>query len=433
MQEKGKPLKVLELFAGVGTFSLALKKLGVPYEIVDAVEIDKYAMQAFNVIHGTKFPAQDISQWDKDIEVDMITHGSPCQSFSVAGKGAGGDEGSGTTSSLMWETVRIVEKLLPKYVIWENVKNILSKKHRHNFDAYLKKMESLGYKNFYQVMNAKDYGVPQNRERVFTVSILNGGDFKFPEPVPLKKKLKDILEKNPDEKYYLSDEKASKLKLKDVFSQKGIKKVGDLDIKGQDQIKRVYSPDGVSPTLSTMQGGQRQPKIIDPQGRRDKICVPREIAPTLRAQTHGNEPCVIDDTYGYENAPREYTNVVPTLRSGRQGLKMQVPFIAASRGRNPDNPSDKTAGIPTGQRLEPKFDGTSNTLTSVAKDNYLVESPSRIRCLTPLECWRLQGHDDADFKKAKKSGLSDSQLYKIAGNGIAKPCLEAIFRELFRS
>lgn len=159
-----KEIRVLELFAGIGACSKALTNLGIPHRIVDAVEIDKYAIKSFNAIHGTDFVPQDISQWDKDLEVDLIMHGSPCQDFSVAGKQAGGDEGSGTRSSLMYETLRIVEKLKPKYVIWENVKNLLSKKHRHNFDAYLKSMEDLGYHNDYKVLNAKDYGIPQNRD-----------------------------------------------------------------------------------------------------------------------------------------------------------------------------------------------------------------------------------------------------------------------------
>lgn len=164
-------LRVLELFSGIGACSKALEKLGIEHEIVDAVEIDKYAVKSFNTIHNTNFEPQDIRTWDKDIEVDLIMHGSPCQDFSLAGKQAGGDKDSGTRSSLMYETIRIVEKLKPKYVIWENVKNLLSKKHRHNFDAYLETMEQLGYTNYYQVLNAKDYGIPQNRERVFTVSI----------------------------------------------------------------------------------------------------------------------------------------------------------------------------------------------------------------------------------------------------------------------
>jgi len=205
-------LKVLELFAGIGACSKALTNLGIEHEIVDAVEIDKYAVQSFNAVHGTNFEPQDITKWDKDIECDLIMHGSPCQDFSVAGLGKGGDKGSGTRSSLMYETLRIVEKLKPKYVIWENVKNLLSKKHRHNFDAYLEAMEKLGYKSKYQVLNAKDYGVPQNRERVFTVSILGENNFVFPEPIKLEKRLKDVLDDVVEEKYYLTDEQTERLR-----------------------------------------------------------------------------------------------------------------------------------------------------------------------------------------------------------------------------
>lgn len=203
---KENPLKVLELFSGIGACSKALERLGVPHEIVDSVEIDKYAVKSFNAVHGTNFEPQDITKWNKDIEVDLIMHGSPCQDFSAAGLGKGGDKGSGTRSSLMYETLRIVEKLQPKYVVWENVKNLLSKKHKHNFDAYQEAMENLGYENHWQVLNAKDYGIPQNRERVFTVSIRKDlhQDFHFPEPFPLKKRLKDVLEPVVDEKYYLS-------------------------------------------------------------------------------------------------------------------------------------------------------------------------------------------------------------------------------------
>lgn len=164
-------LKVLELFGGIGACSTALKRLNINYEIVDYVEIDKYAVKSFNAIHNTNFEPQDISKWDKDVEVDLIMHGSPCQDFSLAGKQAGGDEGSGTRSSLMYETIRIVEKLKPKYVIWENVKNLLSKTHKHNFDNYLKTLEKLGYTNYYQILDAKDYEIPQHREREYSQSV----------------------------------------------------------------------------------------------------------------------------------------------------------------------------------------------------------------------------------------------------------------------
>ena len=276
-------LKVLELFGGIGACSKALERLGIDYEIADYVEIDKYAVKSFNAMHGTDFEPQDICEWNKDIEVDLIMHGSPCQDFSLAGKQAGGDEGSGTRSSLMFETIRIVDKLKPKYVIWENVKNLLSKKHRHNFDSYLETMENLGYKNYYQVLNAKDYGIPQNRERVFTISIRNdiNKEFVFPEKQELKLKLKDMLEEEVDEKYYLNDTQIKRIETttynvgktriqkkdwcdtlcaRDWKDPKCIQ-VGELNIKGHDIIKRIYSGNGISPTLTDMQGGNRQPKI----------------------------------------------------------------------------------------------------------------------------------------------------------------------------
>lgn len=198
-------IRLLELFGGIGACSKALERLDIDYKIVDYVEIDKYAVKSFNAMHGTNFEPQDIRDWNKDIEVDLIMHGSPCQDFSLAGKQAGGDKDSGTRSSLMYETIRIVEKLKPKYVIWENVKNLLSKKHIHNFNAYLETMEQLGYINYYQVLNAKDYGVPQNRERIFTISIRKDINklFTFPPKQELKLKLKDLLEDDVDDKYYL--------------------------------------------------------------------------------------------------------------------------------------------------------------------------------------------------------------------------------------
>ena len=213
-KQKEEPVKVLELFGGIGACTQAFKRVGIPFEVVDYVEIDKYACKSYNAINGTDFKPQDICEWDKDIKVDFIMHGSPCQDFSVAGKGLGGDEGSGTRSSLMYETIRIVEKLKPKYVLWENVKNVTGKKHRHNFDKYLVSLQQLGYNNYWQIMNAKDYGIPQNRERVFVLSIrrdCDDGFFIFPNPVPLETVAEDFLEDVVDEKYYLKNEKANKL------------------------------------------------------------------------------------------------------------------------------------------------------------------------------------------------------------------------------
>ena len=251
-------LKILELFGGIGACSKALEKLKIDYEIVDYVEIDKYAVKSFNAIHNTNFEPQDICEWDKDIDVDLIMHGSPCQDFSLAGKQAGGDKDSGTRSSLMYETVRIVKKLKPKYVIWENVKNLLSNKHRHNFNAYLEIMENMGYKNYYQVLNAKDYGIPQNRERVFTVSVLGNENYKFPQKQELKLRLKDMLEDDVDEKYYLTDSMINYLENGKYQSSKVSNKLKQTDT-------------GICPTLDTMQGGNRQPFIRSNEDRIRKL------------------------------------------------------------------------------------------------------------------------------------------------------------------
>lgn len=244
-------MKVLELFAGIGACSKALKRLGIKVDYADVVEIDKYAIKSFNAVHGTNFETQDITQWNKNIEdVDLIMHGSPCQDFSLAGKQAGADEGSGTRSSLMYETIRIVEGLKPKYVIWENVKNVLSKKHKHNFDNYINTMDQLNYNNYYQVLNAKDYGIPQNRERIFVVSIradIDKGNFEFPEKEELKLKLKDMLEDEVDEKYYLSDDK--------IYSISHWKAY-------QKPFEKVQGRNSIVPTLTARGAGEEHSGMI---------------------------------------------------------------------------------------------------------------------------------------------------------------------------
>jgi len=338
-------IRVLECFAGIGACSQALTNLNIPHEIVDAVEIDKYAIKSFNAIHGTAFEPQDITKWDKPLEnIDLLMHGSPCQDFSLAGKQAGGDINSGTRSSLMYETLRIVGRIRPRIVIWENVKNLLSEKHRHNFDAYIKAMDALGYQSKYKVMNAKDYGVPQNRERVFTISILGENNFEFPEPVPLEKCLGDILEPEVDSKYFLKQSQIGNLTMQnpdvayclDANYWKGTNLKQYLE-KRRRQVVRVgglYDKDG-----SRHQAGS----VFDPQG----IC-----------------------------------STLSTMQGGNQ---------------------------------EP-----------------IVTGPPQIRKLTPLECWRLMSFDDDAFKRAKASGISDTQLYKMAGNSIVVKVLEAILGELFK-
>ena len=382
---------------GIGACSKALERLGIEHEIVDAVEIDKYAIKSFNAIHGTEFDVQDMPKWDKDIEVDLIMHGSPCQDFSVAGKQAGGDIGSGTRSSLMYETIRIVGKLRPKYVVWENVKNLLSKKHKHNFDAYIKTMNILGYNSYYQVLNAKDYGIPQNRERVFTVSIrkdIDKGAFTFPEKEPLKLRLKDMLEEQVDEKYYLSDVQVNKIQTSEFMQEK--KRIQEKDYsdtilardwkdpkcvrigniygedKGTGYAGNVWDKEELSPTLTNMQGGNRQPMILE-----------------------------------------ENLTYSPYVNKKYKEFYDEKRYI--SKMFNPYNQTEVKNIAPT----QTTYCGNTTSSATVLKlDNNL-----RIRKLTPKECWRLMGFDDEDFEKARNAlnekfykgkDKSSSQLYKQA-------------------
>ena len=254
-KRKEEPVKVLELFGGIGACTQAFKRVSIPFEVVDYVEIDKYACKSYNAINGTDFKPQDICEWDKDIKVDFVMHGSPCQDFSVAGKGLGGDEGSGTRSSLMYETIRIVEKLKPKYLLWENVKNVTGKKHRHNFDKYLVSLQQLGYNNYWQIMNAKDYGIPQNRERVFVLSIRKDIDkgYEFPEPFPLQLRLKDMLDDEVDEKFYLDSMKEYFIKHSFESGEKG---------NGFRFVPHVKKNANVAKTVTTRAGGRMDDNFV---------------------------------------------------------------------------------------------------------------------------------------------------------------------------
>lgn len=373
-------IKILELFGGIGACSKALEKLGIEYEIADYVEIDKYAVKSFNAMHDTNFEPQDICKWDKDIKVDLIMHGSPCQDFSLAGKQAGGDKDSGTRSSLMYETIRIVDKLKPKYVIWENVKNLLSKKHIHNFNAYLETMEQLGYKNYYQVLNAKDYGIPQNRERVFTISIRKdiNKSFVFPPKQELKLKLRDMLEDEVDEKYYLS-EKMMNYVLDNNETQKGTKWEGRAD---NDTLNSK-----IAHTLSVRGAGGSQRAgvsnfIVDNEDEEIKV-------KDLKLKIKNNTKKGYLEAYEGDGV---YTNV-STKRGTVQPQSIQ-------------------------------------TLTTF-QDKGVVMNDLRIRKLTPREVWRLMGFDDEDFEKASQVN-SNTQLYKQAGNSIVVNVLMAIFKELIK-
>ena len=344
----------------------------------------------------------DISKVERLPYADIVTYSFPCTDLSVAGKGEGmvnkcEDCGyswpidfsnanetlvcpkcgakvySSTRSGLLGQVQRLLnvskdENTLPKYLLLENVKNLVGKKFIEQFDAWIKWLDSIGYNTYYKVLNAKHYGIPQNRERVFAISIRKDVDtqgFIFPETITLTTRLKDMLENNVDEKYYLPDERIEKI-LDSAF-MKNKKYMPSTNL--SDEVRqimnvmpgtnrdnpnqgRVYDVGGIAPTLTKMDGGNRQPFVVD------------EIKIIGNYMPSNHDASRVVDVDGIAPTVKENHGTVTAIAE---------PFVVASRGRNPDNPSDRTPGAPTEQRLEPNFSGCTNTLTSVQKDNYVCE------------------------------------------------------------
>lgn len=214
-----KPVRLIELFAGIGAQAKAFERLGIPFEHYRVVEWDKYAMASYNAVHGTDFETSDVQKIhaadlgieERDKYIYVLTYSFPCQDISGAGKRQGYTKGDSTRSGLLWEVERILDECngnLPQVLLMENVPLVISKSNGnlHNFQLWRSKLESLGYNNFVQLVNSKDHGIPQNRNRCFMVSILGDYHYTFPKKRKLELKLKDMLEDKVDEKYYLSDE-----------------------------------------------------------------------------------------------------------------------------------------------------------------------------------------------------------------------------------
>lgn len=442
-------LKVLSLFSGIGAFEKALENIGVSHELVGFSEIDKYAIEAYSKIHKVdkRNNLGDISIIDVNniVEFDLMTFGFPCQDISIAGEQKGLEENSGTRSSLLWEAMRVAKAKKPKYMVAENVKNLVGKRFKPDFDKWLEELDELGYNTYWDILNAKDFGVPQNRERVFVVCIrkdIDNDKFKFPLGEDKGVRLKNVLQDSVDNKYYLSEKVQQRFKFREkyhdniigstaprfrtigqrdlVYKDEGIigalvatdykqpkqilenklDVVGDLDIKGTDSIKRVYSAGGISPTLTTMAGGNRQPKVIE-------------------------------DSDTYKNVPVQKDNVVVEPFLIKNATKKG--FLEAHDGDGIDlaYPDSKTRR----GRVQPQ---RSHTLTT--NDSLRVLEDFKIRKLTPLECFRLMGFTDEDYYISKQQleesfyngkDRSDSQMYKMAGNSIVVNVLEGIFKNLF--
>ena len=407
----------------------------------------------------------DISKVERLPYSDLWTYSYPCTDLSVAGKGegmvikcdkcehtwpidfehpennnacpkCGNIDIASTRSGLLGQVQRLLtvsyeEGTLPKYLLLENVKNLVGAKFKPQFEAWIKWLDLIGYNTYWKVINSKHMGIPQNRERVFAISIRKDVDtngFTFPETIPLTTRLKDMLEKDVPEQYYLPDERIDKI-LNSTFMKEKMKKcvsveeevnpvrIGNIydENYGTGYAGNVWDQDGISPTLQTAQGGNRMPLVIDeikvvgnymPSNHDASRVVDVDgIEPTVK-ENHGTvtaiaEPqidikerffrqvaetilenqCEPGDIIDAFNKKVNHSGVCPTITTRPEGFKTailpiveeQEPFIVASSGRNPQNPSDRTTGTPTEQRFEPNFSGCTNTLTSVQKDNYICE------------------------------------------------------------
>ena len=428
------PLRLIELFAGIGSQTQALTNIGIAHKVVAISEIDKYAIQSYEAMHGTANNLGDIRKIEELPDADLWTYSFPCQDISVAGKGAGIKEG--TRSGLLFEVERLLrvasEKgTLPKYLLLENVKNLVSKKFKADFDKWLDFLAELGYTNYWKVLNAKDYGIPQNRERVFCISIRGEHKpFVFPEPKELTIRLRDMIDETVDERFYLKESTIRSILHSTFNSRRDSIRPGDglantllaRDWRGpqcvqvgevvgekwdkmHDISKRVYEPDGIAPTVHCQQGGNTELKIAEDfvLGGLQKHQTPRTdgISPTLTeamGKGGGQTPIIIDtaepkerfykqafetlkenecevgDTIDAFNKKVNKSGVCPTLTTRPEGFKTAIlPVVGAMRGRNPEDPSDRTAGVPTEQRLEINEKGLCNALTTVQKDNLVIE------------------------------------------------------------
>ena len=481
-------IKLLSLFSGIGAFEAALRRGGYQFETVNYCEIDPYASKAYSQIHGISedFNLHDVRQVNTLLmdNINLMTWGWPCQDISVAGKQRGfkDNDGNLTRSGLFFQGLRILTELQPEYAIAENVKALTGKKFTAEFETVLTSLDKAGYNNYWKVLNAKDYGIPQNRERVFIVSIrkdIDTGAFTFPEKQELKLRVKDILENSVDEKYYINTDKAKELIKKFIennqineidqnpkiqwcgsynghqsgnvvyergicncidvaghvepqkimISKPKIKRLGNLydENAGGARAGNVYAPDGLAPALQTAQGGNRQPLIFsnDPV-----IC--RSVGRDPDNPSNRKKGCNTEQTL--ELKKDGCSNTLTTVQKDNlvvepQILKYERTEYAKSIRKEYENGelSERRCNM---RQYTTRKDGMSNTLTTVQKDNYVLDL-YRIRKLTPRECFRLMGFTDADFDKIK--GISNTQLYKMAGNSIVVNVLEGIFRELFKA
>lgn len=385
-----RPIKLFEAFAGVGCQAMAMNKLGIDYETVGISEIDKHAIKSYMAIHGKTKNYGDISKMQEIPQCDIFTWSFPCTDLSKAGKRKGMT--NDTRSGLVYEVLRLLKdsEHKPKVLIMENVPDLVQAKFARQWADIQYEIEELGYSNYTERLNAKNYGVAQNRDRVFMVSILGDWAYKFPQPIKLEKRLKDYLEDEVDEKYYLSEKK-----IKSISNWKA----------QQDPLKDIDKEKQISPCLTARGAGEEHSGMIL----------------ISEATTKGYAEAQDGDGV-YINRPHQKRGVVQkgmiqTIKTSGDDVGVVVKGNYSPSGHNASRIVDEKG-------LAPAVMENHGTVTATQLNNL------RIRKLTPLECWRLMSIDDNDFYKAQKVS-SNSQLYKQAGNGIVVDVFAKILENLF--
>lgn len=404
-------LKVIELFAGVGAQAEALKRANIKHEVIAISEIDKYAIQTYRKLHGWVTNLGDIKKIEELPQADLWTYSFPCTDISISGQMKGFDKDSNTGSSLLWEVQRLLEKgkdngTLPRFLLMENVKNIVSKRFLPLFQTWVDYLSSLGYKSFYKVLNARDYNVPQNRERCFMISVLNfDGEFNFPETTELKVTLQDLLEKEVEERYFLSD--------------RFIKYACDMENRnGFIRGKRFRPHDGESKVAYTI--------TTNPGGRATDNFVMLPAVGAIRGRPNGNGGY----TQKLHVKDEPIVNTITTVQKDNVILVPQATkagYAAAEVGDGIyTNRMKYKRGVVQKSMIPTLKTSVSDIGVVVTDKDELIN----IRRLTPRECWRLMGWDDERIDVAFSSGSSETQLYKMAGNSIVVNVLTRIFEAM---
>lgn len=436
-----KPIRLIELFGGIGSQAMALRNIGANFTHHRLIEFDKYAVKSYNAIHGTDFPTMDITKTkgedlgitDTDKYCYIMTYSFPCQDLSLAGKQRGMKKDSGTRSGLLWEVERLLNETekLPQVLVMENVPQVIAEKNKPDFDKWVEFLRSKGYYNSYRVLNAKNYGVAQNRERCFMVSFLADEymEYNFPKPVKLDKTVKDYLEDVVDEKYYINNEKAKKLILNYTMrTNRGIEEGVHFCC-----LDKPYSEENGFASI-------KDASIMDIDNDYSKTIVSRYY----KGIAGNGDNMVLEkvkkigslNNFAMAGNVYDIDGITPTLTAGMSHEKT-IPRIMVKQATKQGYITCKIGGVldlsyPDSETRRGRAQENGDicpTLTATQQDIVKIEDLCRIRKLTPRECWRLMGFSDTDFDKAA-SVNSDTRLYMQAGNSIVVNVLEALFRNM---